>query len=72
MKIVNGKLKEISAFEYDDIKAITRMMSCYKDGEDMTLEYLGLENNPANRRIAWNVLMAVMNDYKYFKVKEVD
>lgn len=68
IKLKNGKLKEISRDEYEDIKSISRMMTCLKDGEDMMIQYLGLVDNAANRRIAFNVLMAVINDYKYFRI----
>lgn len=68
MKIVNSKLKEITRDEYEDIKSISRMMTCIKDGEDMMVQYLGLKDSNAARRVAYNVLMAVINDYKYFKI----
>ena len=68
MKIVKSKLKEITPEEYGDIISITRMMLCLKEGEDMTLQYLGLEDTPANRKVAYNVLMAVKENYKYFKI----
>lgn len=68
MKIEKGKLKEITPEEHGDIISISRMMTCLKDGEDMMLQYLGLEDTPANRKIAYNVLMAVKENYKYFKI----
>ena len=68
MKIVKGKLKEITRDEYEDIKAIIRMMRCFKDGEDMCKQYLGLKDSYESRIIASNVLSAVYYDYKYFKI----
>ena len=68
MKIVKGKLKEISKEEFEDIKAIIRMMKCFKEGEEMCREYLGLPDVYEGRRIASNVLSAVYYEYKYFKL----
>lgn len=68
MKIIKGKLKEITPEEHGDIISISRMMTCLKDGEDMMLQYLGLKDTPSNRMVAHNVLMAVVNNYKYFKI----
>lgn len=70
MKIVDGKLKEISRKEYDDIKYIALMKTCIKDGETIVREYLGLEDKWPNNEIAYNVLMAVEHDYKYFKITD--
>lgn len=68
MKIVKGKLREISVNEYEDIKSIIRIKRCHVDGVELLLEYLGLEKNYENKHIASNILSAIEYNYKYFKI----
>lgn len=75
MKLKGTKCIEILKSEYDDIKFIDTISSCIADAEDNVVDYLIRDRkidiklpNFIIRKIAYNLYMAVTNDYKYMKV----
>lgn len=72
-----NKCVSITKSEYDDIRFINNISSCSKEAVENVLEYL-VRDNKVNQKldrfilleIAYNLYMAVMNDYKYMKVEE--
>lgn len=75
MKFKGTKCIEITKSEYDDIKFIEKLSSCQADVVDKVIDYL-IKGNKVNQTlpryvlkdIAYNVYMAIDNDYKYMKV----
>lgn len=75
MKFKNGKCVEISKKEYDDIMLIWNISTCLADGYDKVYEYMEKDNKFGvlvdyyiKKRIATNILDAVINKYKYLKI----
>ena len=75
MKFKGTKCVEIKKSEYDDIKFIDTISHCQAEAVDYVMDYLIKDKKvDANlnayvlRDLAYNLFMAVMNDYKYMKV----
>lgn len=69
------KCVEITKSEYNDIKFINTISHCQAEAVDYVADYLVKDRKvDANlnayvlRDLAYNLYMAVMNDYKYMKV----
>ena len=62
----DNKCIEITKSEYDDIKFIISISTCFKNSVEKTMEYLKTNNKDK----AYNLVMAVENDYKYMKIVE--
>lgn len=69
------KCVSITKSEYDDIKFIDTISTCSKDAIEKVRDYL-IRDGKINLKLddliktelAYNLYMAVMNDYKYMKV----
>ena len=76
MKFVKTKCIEITKSEYDDIKFIWEISTCFKDACDNVIEYLIKDHRidiketsySKLRDMAHNLVMAVLNDYKYLTI----
>ncbi len=75
MKFKNLKCIEIKQSEYDDIKMINTISSCQAVAVDNVIEYLIRDGKVAPelpryiiKDMAYNLYMAVINNYKYLKV----
>lgn len=75
MKFKGTKCVEITKSEYDDIRFIQSIASCQADAIDKVIDYLTKDNKVNTtlpryvlKDIAYNVYMAVDNDYKYMKI----
>lgn len=68
MLVKGTKLKEITKSEYEDIQMIYSISTCHKDAQDKVFEYLKEKLEYVNKDIAYNVLNAVIYNYKYMKV----
>ena len=60
----DNKCIEITKSEYDDIKFIISISTCFVNSVEKTMEYLKTNNKDK----AYNLVMAVENDYKYMKI----
>lgn len=71
------KCKSITKSEYDDIRFIDTISSCSREAVENVKEYLIRDNKVDLKlddfvitELAYNLYMAVINNYKYMKVEE--
>ncbi len=77
MKFKKLKCVSISQSEYDDIKFIDTISSCSKEAVENVKDYL-IKDRKIDLKLddfilcelAYNLYMAVVNNYKYLKVEE--
>ena len=77
MKFKKLKCVSISQSEYDDIKFIDTISSCSKEAVENVKDYL-IKDRKVDLKLddfilcelAYNLYMAVVNNYKYLKVEE--
>ena len=77
MEFKKLKCISISKSEYDDIRFINNISSCTKEAVENVKEYLIRDRKVDLKlpdfilsELAYNLYMAVMNDYNYLKVEE--
>ena len=77
MKFKRLKCVSISQSEYDDIKFIDTISSCSKEAVENVKSYLIRDRKVDLKlddfilcELAYNLYMAVVNNYKYLKVEE--
>ena len=74
MKFKNLKCIEITKKEFKDIKFINTIATCQAHAVELTSKYLSENNNFSSlpnsiiNTMAYNLYMAVINEYKYLKV----
>lgn len=64
MKFKNNKCIEIRQHEYIHIKYLINVSTCLADAVKNTMKYLEIDNEDK----AFNLIMAVVNGYKYMKI----
>lgn len=73
----NGRCVKISKADYEDVKFIISISSCNKAACDNVRDYL-IKDRKVDKgmplfiieNLAFNLVMAVSNNYKYMKVEE--
>ena len=71
MKVKDNKLVECSKKEYEVIKKIYKNSTCLACAVDNVITYFFHESKApiyALKNVASNMILAVINDYKYLKV----